>query len=386
MAADPALDKLKQRANETNSDAVLIFKDGKEILNYSSGRHDEPIETMSATKSIVSLAIGFLIDDGFLESVDTPVWKFYPEWKQGRKELITVRHLLNHTSGLQSNPTTQEIYYNPGQDFVKLALAAELTDDPGTKFFYNNKATNLLAGIVQTASHLPMDEYLDQRLFIPLGITRSEWHWDHDGAGNPHGMAGLQMTAQGLAKIGQLVLHKGTWNGQRLISENWIDISLAAGSSLEEGCGLLWWRRSNFDENKFFYDKNLLNTYRKAGISENYIVRLEAILGELLPQTEIRTKLEDVLGGAAAFADFYQQVKAKSVPEINIKIGPIRFFSAEGSLGQYLVIFPEKGMVGVRQIHEQSSREAEQAQQAHEENSWDRDPMFEDFGQLLLQL
>ena len=79
---------------------------------------------MSATKSIVSLAIGRLIDSGKITSLDQPVSDFYPEWKQGRKKLITVRHLLNHTSGIQNPPITTEIYASP--DFVQLALAAEL--------------------------------------------------------------------------------------------------------------------------------------------------------------------------------------------------------------------------------------------------------------------
>lgn len=87
---------------------------------------------------------------GKLTSIDEPVHAFFPEWRQGRKRDITVRMLMEHTSGLQNVPmTTLEIY--PSPDFVQLALCAELDAEPGTTFAYNNKAVNLLAGIVERA-------------------------------------------------------------------------------------------------------------------------------------------------------------------------------------------------------------------------------------------
>ncbi len=125
-----AFERLRERAREADSDAVVIVKDGRLVADRDFGHPRGPIEAMSATKSIVSLAIGKLIDQGKIRSLDQPVHDFYPEWNQGRKKLITVRHLLNHTSGLQSFPITTEIYASP--DFVQFALAAEVSDDPGT--------------------------------------------------------------------------------------------------------------------------------------------------------------------------------------------------------------------------------------------------------------
>src|SRR5690606_13701260 len=81
--------------------------------------------------------------------IDLPVHTYYPEWRDGVKSRITIRHLLDHTSGLRTDQGTGEIYASP--DFVRLALDAEVTSEPGTVFFYNNKAVNLLAGIVERA-------------------------------------------------------------------------------------------------------------------------------------------------------------------------------------------------------------------------------------------
>src|SRR5690606_30258640 len=124
------------------SDAVLILHDGEILAEWYFGRERGPIEAMSVVKSLVAVGIGRLITLGKIESLDQPVHAFFPEWKQGRKADITLRHILNHTSGLQNvRNTGVEIY--PAPDALKLALAAELSDDPGAKFAYNNKAVNL---------------------------------------------------------------------------------------------------------------------------------------------------------------------------------------------------------------------------------------------------
>ena len=129
----PALDRLKTRAEKSGSDAVVVIKDGKLVANWNFGTPAGPIEAMSATKSIVNLAVGRLIDQGKIKSLDQPVGDFFNEWRQGRKAKITIRHLLNHTSGLQNQAHTGDIYASP--DFVQLALAAELSDDPGAQLF-----------------------------------------------------------------------------------------------------------------------------------------------------------------------------------------------------------------------------------------------------------
>ena len=139
---DPiAVGKLVARAEDARSDALVVMKDGKLVGEWHFGRPDGLIETMSMTKSIVNLAIGRLIDAGKIKSIDEPVYTFFPEWKQGKKKLVTLRHLLNHTSGMQAERTTGgEIY--PSPDFVKLALAAELSDEPGTCLLYTSDAAD----------------------------------------------------------------------------------------------------------------------------------------------------------------------------------------------------------------------------------------------------
>ncbi|GHG58948.1 6-aminohexanoate-dimer hydrolase [Alishewanella longhuensis] len=256
------LQKIEVKAIEQKSDRVFVVRDGKPLLSYKLSEVEQPIELMSAYKSIVALAIGRLLINEQLSSLDIPVHHFYPEWRQGRKAEITVRHLLNHTSGLQNvNNAGEEIY--PSPDVIQLALAAELSDEPGAAARYNNKAVNLLAGVIMRASGMRMDKFLVQELFTPLEIT--EYKFYYDAAGNPHAMAGLELKASDVVKLGQLVADFGLWQGEPLVTQAYVEEMLGQSQPLRENLGLLWWRQSFFAPNGqtywLYYAQGYLGQY-----------------------------------------------------------------------------------------------------------------------------
>lgn len=228
------LKALIERAAETETDALLIQRNGQIVYEKYSQGFSAPIETFSVTKSLVSLAVGFLVDEGKLSSLDTPVHRWFPEWRTGTKSRITVRHLLNHTSGLGT-----EYAHFPPVDLIEDALATDLVFEPGSDFEYNNRATHLLSGVVARIAGMRTDLYLREKLFQPLGITR--YGWLRDQAGNAYGSMGFQAHARDLAKIGELLLNRGKWNGRRLLSESWLRLSFAPSQDFEPHCGLLWW-------------------------------------------------------------------------------------------------------------------------------------------------
>jgi CubicO group peptidase (beta-lactamase class C family) len=185
---------------------------------------------MSITKSVAVLAVPFLIEEGKIASLDAPLSTWFPEWKEGLKAKVTLRHVLTHTSGLENDPKAHTL--NAAKDGVRFARESPVTVEPGTVFSYNNRAVALLAGIVKEASGEPIDQYLEKRLFAPLGI-RAQWH--KDPAGNVRTYADLRMGARDLAKIGQLML-----DGGKPLPEGWA-AKLTEPSALEKSCGLLWW-------------------------------------------------------------------------------------------------------------------------------------------------
>jgi CubicO group peptidase (beta-lactamase class C family) len=341
-----ALETLLKRGTESHSDAIVVIKDDQVIGQWYYGKPQAPIEAMSATKSVASLAIGCLLHDGKIKSLDEPVCDFYPEWNQGRKKLITIRQLLNHTSGLQADRTTEEIYASP--DFVQLALCAELSDAPGSKFFYNNKAVNLLAGIVQKASGQRMDQYLAMRVFAPLGIN--DYHWDTDPAGNTQVMAGLQIHAMDMAKIGQMLADGGIWKGKQIIDASWIAEMTAPGQTLTPECGLLWWLEYQWSD-KGTVNAGILQSWRQGGVPAIYITRVTPLVGKVFPIPELLAKLNVVFDG---HDNKLKYLYNQHIPQMRYVTSPLVAYNANGFLGQYLVIVPKEHLVAVRQISQDS--------------------------------
>ncbi len=338
-------DLLKQGA-ASHSDAIVIIKNDEVVGQWYFGKPQAPIEAMSVTKSIAALAIGCLLHDGKIKSLDEPVFDFYPEWKQGRKKLITVRQLLSHTSGLQANPSTEEIYASP--DFVQLALAAELTSDPGEVFFYNNKAVNLLAGIVQKASGQRMDSYLDARIFAPMGIQ--DYRWDTDTVGNVQVMSGLRIQAMDLAKIGQMMAGDGVWQGKRLLDSAWIaEMTAQPGQSQNMTCGLLWWLEHK--QTGAMVDASILDAWRQGGVPAAYIAGAASLVGKMLPIPVLAAKLNVVFGGHDTKLKYLYN---RNIPQARLVATPTVAYVADGFLGQWLIVVPKEHLVVVRQISEDS--------------------------------
>ncbi len=339
-----ALERLRKRAAEADSDAVVVVKDGRLIADWDFGQPRGPIEAMSATKSIVSLAIGRLIEMGKIKSLDQPIYEFYPEWKQGRKQQITIRQLLNHTSGLQAEPMTMEIYASP--DFVQLALAAELSSDPGTKFFYNNKAVNLLAGVVLRVSGTRMDRFIAAEIFQPLDIKN--FGWTLDKAGNPHGMAGLQIRAIDLAKIGQMMLEGGSWKGKHIISNHWIQQSIVPGQKLSLDSGLLWWVL--YDTTRVAIDDAFIKNLMDRGMTAQSREKLEKLRDKMFERDEVWVTIGPLVRADAVLRTKLREIDANPPPLKSMSSDtPAYGYEAQGYLGQYLVVLPGQRLVAVRQ-------------------------------------
>lgn len=344
---DPAaLERLIKRAEETHSDALILLKDGKLVGDWRFNKPAGPIEAMSVTKSIVNLAIGRLVTTGRLR-IDEPVSTFYPQWKGTPKEKITVRRLLDHTSGIQANPTTEEIYAS--RDLVKLALDASLTNEPGTVFFYNNKAVNLLAGVVEKVSGKKLDEYLRDEVFAPLGITR--FSWMRDPSGNPHGMAGVQLDPLDLAKIGQLMLDEGTFQGRQILSADWVRESVRRGDGPIRS-GFLWWPLASWT--KMEVTDETLDTWRKGGADPAFLEKIATLRGRPFTEVELLPLLEQLFGAGQGMQAFMTNVRAKGLPPPKSTSGPVIGFSGNGYLGQYVAVLPASRLVAVRMIRQES--------------------------------
>jgi CubicO group peptidase (beta-lactamase class C family) len=224
-------------------------------------RHDE----RSVTKTVTGLLIGIAIDHRWIKGVDEPVLKFFPEYPDlatPDKNRITLRDLLTMSSGLEwhefgipyTSTANSEIAMDTSTDPYRYALAPKVVASPGEVWNYSSGSAELLGAVLRKATEKPLDQLAHELLFKPLGIEDVEWY--PYPKGNVSAAAGLRMRPRDLAKIGQLILQKGTWNGKRLVPESWIRSMISPqingfdlyfygyqiwlGRSLAKGREILW--------------------------------------------------------------------------------------------------------------------------------------------------
>jgi len=337
-----AVKRLVEAARATEAAGLVIVKDGRVVVDERSGP-DEPLQTASVTKSFTGLAIGLLVDEGKLKSLDQPVSDLFPEWRQGRKRQVTIRHLLNQTSGLQNAPSTAaELEEAP--DLVQMALAAELGAAPGERWAYNNKAVGLLSGVVEKASGQRLDLYLRDRLFAPLGIADTKWVLDP--AGHAIGFSGLQLRPRDLARVGELLAAGDEWRGKRILSRSWIEASVMAPSQpLQADYGLLWWLVGGAETFGPLIDDRALATLRKARAPPEIIAKAAKLKGVVPNSLMDGVQRIEAVFGPGGMETWFREVRARGVPSARRNDGPTVAYAAKGDLGQILWVSRSAGLV-----------------------------------------
>ncbi|MCP4727626.1 MAG: serine hydrolase [bacterium] len=237
-----AVEKIRQgKYGMLNS--FLLIKDGKLVLEeYFNGyKRENLFGIQSVTKSITSLLIGISIDKGYIKNINEKMSDYFPEYNDvltGRWENIRLRHFLSMSSGLKWSQEEQDSYLDQ-DDYILDVLSKEPVDQPGTKFEYINANLSVFPGIIKKASGIHADEFAKEHLFKPLGIT--EYDWDHARQnGYPLCSGSLCLKPRDLAKIGLLMLNEGKWNGEQIISSEWIRASTEKQVDNED-YGYLWW-------------------------------------------------------------------------------------------------------------------------------------------------
>src|ERR1043166_4416349 len=231
------LSTLLGEAQTQQSDAVVIMRNGKLVYETYFGHPIGAITAMSASKSFVSLAFGYLVADGKLSSLDTPVIDIIPAFanSDSRKAGMTIRQLLSQSSGLDPTRAGGSV-----GDIEATGIAKTTMYPPGTGWQYSNGGIDFLAAIAGHLAGMPMDAYLQQKLFAPMGITSVSWY--HDSKGVPLGAGEMSINPLDLAKVGQAMLDHGVWRGKQVIASDWIDSSTAMSQPYQPNYGWLWWR------------------------------------------------------------------------------------------------------------------------------------------------
>jgi CubicO group peptidase (beta-lactamase class C family) len=235
--------------------SLLIARHGKLVFEeyYWDGHDGDFLHNLnSVTKSIASAAIGIAVDQGLIAGAHQKIIDFFPEHADlisldPQKREMELWHLLTMSAGFEwiegvgfETFSDSHAMMN-SDDEIRFVLEKPIVTDPGSEWFYNDGLTMMLDGIIRKVSGMGTDDFAQEFLFDPLGITSVNWKSFSDKYTNVDG--GLQMRARDLAKIGQLYLNNGKWENQQILSEEWINSSVTPWiqADAEFYYGFQWW-------------------------------------------------------------------------------------------------------------------------------------------------
>jgi CubicO group peptidase (beta-lactamase class C family) len=262
---------------------MLIYKDGKLVLEEYFNGHDHQWDAPkhhgdfvswdrdmlhyahSVSKSITSMGVGIAIDKGFIDNAQQGIFEYLPDYQfllTAENEEITIEHLLTGTSGLQwaewnaplsSIANDQVAIWFQEKDPVEFVLSRPVQHEPGTHFVYSGGNFDVLGVILENASGMSFEDFFKTYLFEPLGMDSAYWHQIYP-TGEVHAAGGLRATPREMLKLGASMLELGTWKGQSIISEDWIEscalpypgnrgINIPGEPSGRLGYSYSWWTK-----------------------------------------------------------------------------------------------------------------------------------------------
>jgi CubicO group peptidase (beta-lactamase class C family) len=244
---------LKEDIKQVHS--IVVVKKGKLVLEEYFYGHDRGNYTdiTEATISITSALTGLAIDKHFIRNVNDKVYPYYSKLRpvtsveeDSTKNKITIANLLTMSSGLAGSDMDmnspghrKKMYKSP--DWFKFSLDLPSMETPGVNFVYYTGNAMLVGGIIERASHLTIPQFSEKYLFKPLGIK--DYYWDYTPRGEALTGTGFYITSRELARLGQLYLNNGKWNGKQILSSSWIATSTGKQLQRTNGkyFGYFWW-------------------------------------------------------------------------------------------------------------------------------------------------
>jgi len=273
------LEALHDAVQDADILSIVIVKNDVIIDEYYKKGYDETslFPLHSCTKSFTSALIGIAIDEGLIDGVDVLISDYFPQViGEKDREDITIRHLLEHTSGIEwpewGQSASKWLSLVLSENWVDYILSRPMAAKPGAVFNYSTGNTHLLSAILNQACRTTALDFADERLFRPLGIENYEFNTDPQGIID--GGSGLSMRARDSARFGRLYLHQGKWEdggpARRLVPEAW-----AAESTRAHAAG--YNRYGKYGYQWYVKDFGAYHAFYAAGFGGQYIIVVPAL-------------------------------------------------------------------------------------------------------------
>lgn len=230
--------------------SLIIQQNGEKLVEeyFRSGRAGRAMNTKSASKSIISLLAGIAIDKGYIGSVEDSISTYLPEYfeniEDSLKRSITIKDVLTMRTGLETTSFHNYGAWVMSDDWVAFALNQPMDDRPGGDMRYSTGTSHLLSVIITKATGMSTRAFAEKYLFGPMDIEAGGW--DRDPQGYYMGGNNLALKPGDMLKIGQMILNGGTWEGQRIISREWLADSFKTYTRSNYNpydYGYMWWNR-----------------------------------------------------------------------------------------------------------------------------------------------
>lgn len=235
--------------------SLVVARNGTLVVEqYFNGHGPDSLQDMrSAGKSVTSALVGIAVAEGYLPDIDALVLPIFPSYSPvshdgAEKQAITIKHLLTMTSGLDANaddPSSPgyETRMEVSEDWVRFVLDLPMAHNPGTAWTYSSASSFLAGAAVEEAAGQTLALFAEDWLFGPLGIEH--YHWAQTPSGRTVGQGNLFLRARDMAKLGQLYLDGGRWNGLQVLPEDWVKSSVEAQYPVPwenyDGYGYSWY-------------------------------------------------------------------------------------------------------------------------------------------------
>jgi CubicO group peptidase (beta-lactamase class C family) len=261
----PLPEEVQQWVKERSVTALVVLKGGEIVHeSYYHGTSPEDLRiSWSVAKSYLSALFGVLLDEGVIASIDDPVTQYAPALVGGAYEAATIRNVLNMASGV----TFDEDYLDQKSDINRmgrvLALGGSMDDfastltetftAPGAEWKYVSIDTHVLSMVVRGATGRSIAELLSEKIIAPMGLEHEPYYLT-DGFGTSFVLGGLNLITRDYARMGQMFLQKGNYNGTQIVPEDWVDASTVPSAPTAAGAigyGYQWWIPTGAVEGEF---------------------------------------------------------------------------------------------------------------------------------------
>lgn len=233
------LEAAAQYAGSNQSQCMIVAKDGVIVGEWYWGiTADTKVKNWSVAKSYAATVVGAAIDDGYLDSLDSPIADYVEEWQGTDKEAVSIHHMLSMSSGLRFGLFRDNVLMALAANMTRRALNNPLTNTPGDLWEYNNHTVQVAEPLLRAATGMNPQDYAAQRLWEPMGM---DVNWEEDRRGHAAMYMNTKASCRDQLKFGYMYLRQGCWNGEQLVSREFIEAATSPSTEMNQGYGYWWW-------------------------------------------------------------------------------------------------------------------------------------------------